>query len=97
MEKKTYLNDEAAALFSELVRNNKIPIKYSDLRKTIFVPTIQTKSKVDYHGWGVNKTEAERGIVLAKRFLEAVKNSISTDFARAKSVRSYKILSEFCR
>ena len=70
-------HDEAMGLFLELARANKIPAKYSDLRKTVLIPAIKIKSKVDYHGFDISKNETEKWIVLAERFLDAVRDSLS--------------------
>ncbi|MEW6069553.1 MAG: hypothetical protein AB1485_02965 [Candidatus Thermoplasmatota archaeon] len=69
-------HDEAPELFLELVRTNKIPAKYADLRKTVLIPAIKTKSKANYKGLEVSKAGAENWLGLAEKFLSAAKDSL---------------------
>jgi len=74
--KRAIKHQEAIELFLQLVRENKIPSKFSDLRKVILEPAIQTKSKADYKGLRASKNDAERWIRLAERFLSSAKESL---------------------
>ncbi len=67
---------EAVDLFLQLVRLNKIPSKFADLRKTVLEPAIDTKSKADYKGIEFSKADAEKWIMLAEKFLAAAKESL---------------------
>ena len=66
-------HDEAPKLFLELIRENKIPSEYANLRK-IVTEAVQLKSKVDYKGKEISKTEAKRWISKAEKFYNVIKN-----------------------
>lgn len=76
LNKRAIKHLEAPKLFLSLIKLNKIPTKFADLRKTIIEPAIQTKSKADYKGLFVSKTEAEKWIRLAERFLNSAKECL---------------------
>lgn len=76
LDKTATRHDEAPELFLELIRANKIPAKYADLRKTILIPAVKTKSQADYRGLGVSRADAENWIRLAEKFLAAAKDSL---------------------
>ncbi len=77
LKRRAIKHSEAAELFLELVRLNKIPAKFADLRKTILLPAIDTKSKADYKGVEFSKTDAEKWLNFAERFLDSAKESLS--------------------
>lgn len=76
LKRKAFRHDEAMELFKELIRLNKIPSKFADLRTMIIIPAVQTKSKVDYKGIEMSKTEAEKWIRNAEKFLACAKECI---------------------
>ena len=76
LSKKAIRHDEAQKLFLDLIRLNKIPSKFADLRKTVISPAIRTKSKADYKGLEVGRADAEKWINLAEKFLKAAKESL---------------------
>ncbi|MEW5760367.1 MAG: hypothetical protein AB1779_06345 [Candidatus Thermoplasmatota archaeon] len=69
-------HDDAPELFLELVRTNKIPAKYADLRKKILIPAVKTKSIADYRGLKVSKADAENWVRLAEKFLDMARDSL---------------------
>lgn len=77
MNKRAERHDEAPELFRQLVQFNKIPAKFSDLRLSVLTPAIQTKSKADYKGLEAGKSDAERRVRNADKFLNAVKECLS--------------------
>lgn len=77
LDKTAIKHDMAPELFLELIRNNKIPAKYADLRKIVLIPAIKTKSHANYHGFDVSKADAENWIRLAEKFLSAAKDCLS--------------------
>lgn len=77
MDKRAIKHDDAPELFRELVQFNRIPPKFSDLRSLILVPAIKLKSKVDYKGAYSSKSDAERWIRNAEKFLSAVKECLN--------------------
>lgn len=68
-------HDTAPRLFLELIEENKIPLRYTNLRKTIN-DAVQLKSKVDYHGAEMSKADAKRWVNKAEKFLSAAKDSL---------------------
>lgn len=76
LSKRAIKHQEAAELFLRLVRENKIPSRFSDLRKSILEPAIQTKSKADYKGLRASKTDAEKWTRLAERFFNMAVESL---------------------
>ncbi len=68
-------HDDAQRLFLELVRLNKIPAKFSELRN-IIISAVQMKSKADYRGIEVSKKEAEKWIRNAEQFLNSAKECL---------------------
>jgi uncharacterized protein (UPF0332 family) len=74
--KRAVKHKEAIDLFLDLIKFNKIPSKFADLRKVILQPAIETKSKVDYKGLFVSKAEAERWIRLSEKFLNCTKECL---------------------
>lgn len=73
LNKRAIKHLEAPELFSELIRQNKIPSNYADLKKTVLLPAIETKSKADYKGLHASKSDAERWVRLAENFLNSAK------------------------
>lgn len=69
-------HDEAPELFLQLVRTNKIPAKYANLRKAVLIPAVKTKSRVNYRGIHISKADVEIWIRLAEKFLSATKDSL---------------------
>lgn len=74
--KRAIKHQDAIGLFLQLVTGNKIPAKFSDLRKTVLEPAIQTKSKADYKGLRSSKSDAEKWIRLAEKFLKSAQESL---------------------
>ena len=68
-------HDTAPRLFLELIEENKIPLRYANLRKTIN-DAVQLKSKVDYQGAEMSKADAKRWVNKAEKFLSAAKDSL---------------------
>lgn len=77
LNKRATRHDDAQKLFLDLVRLNKIPSRYAELRKVVLLPAIMTKSKADYKGLNANRKDAEKWINLAERFLNAVKECLN--------------------
>ncbi|MBU4246311.1 MAG: hypothetical protein ABIF85_02180 [Nanoarchaeota archaeon] len=77
MNKRAVRHDEAPELFRQLVQFNKIPAKFSDLRLSVLAPAIQIKSKADYKGFEASKSDTERWIRSADKFLNAVKECLN--------------------
>ena len=75
LKRRAFRHDEAIELFRELIRLNKIPSKFADMRTTIIIPAVQTKSKADYKGIEVSKAEAEKWVRNAEKFLACAKES----------------------
>lgn len=67
---------EAISLFLDLIKFNKIPSRFADLRKTVLQPAIEIKSRADYKGLIAGKSDAERWIKLAEKFLSCVKECL---------------------
>ncbi len=68
-------HDDAQRLFLELVRLNKIPAKFADLRN-IIISAVQMKSKADYKGVEISKNEAGKWIRNAEKFLSSAKECL---------------------
>lgn len=68
-------HDDAPRLFLELVRLNKIPSKFADLR-IIIISAVQVKSKADYKGIEVSKSEAEKWIRNAEKYVNSAKECL---------------------
>lgn len=68
-------HDDAQRLFLDLVRLNKIPSKFADLRK-IIIAAVQLKSKADYRGIEVSKKEAEKWVRNAEKFLDSARECL---------------------
>lgn len=77
LNKRAIRHDDAPQLFLELVRLNKIPAKFADLRTTVLMPAIQTKSKVDYKGLWSSKADAEKWVRNAEKFLSSAKECLA--------------------
>ena|SRR3990172_12498371 len=76
LNKRAIRHDDAPQLFLELVRLNKIPAKFTDLRTTVVVPAVQTKSKADYKGLWSSKSDAEKWVRNAEKFLKSVEECL---------------------
>jgi len=76
LRKRAIRHDDAPQLFLDLIKFNKIPPKFADLRKTVIIPAINTKSRADYKGIEVSRTEAERWIRMGEKFLKSVKECV---------------------
>lgn len=74
--KRAIKHQEAVELFLQLVRENKIPSKFSNLRKVVLEPAVQTKSKADYKGLRASKEDAEKWIRMAENFLNSAKEAL---------------------
>jgi len=74
--KSAIRHDDAPALFLELIRLNKIPGKFSELRSSVLYPAVALKSKADYKGISVSKADAERWIKNAEKFLNCAKECL---------------------
>lgn len=72
LRKRAMRHDDAPKLFLDLIKFNKIPSKFADLRKSIIIPAVKTKSRADYKGIEVSKTEAERWIRMGEKFLKCI-------------------------
>lgn len=68
-------HDDAPRLFLELICENKIESKYAILRDVI-TRSVQLKSKVDYKGLEMSKTDAKRWITKAENFYKAAIDSL---------------------
>ncbi|MDP7081197.1 MAG: hypothetical protein QF415_14980 [Candidatus Undinarchaeales archaeon] len=73
LRKNAARHDEAIKLFHELLVTNKIPSSCASLKK-IVQDGVQTKSKVDYKGEEMSKSDANRWITKAEKFLQGVKD-----------------------
>ncbi len=76
LRKRAIRHDDAPQLFLDLIKFNKIPSKFADLRKSIIIPAINTKSRADYKGIEVSRTEAERWVRMGEKFLKCVKECV---------------------
>lgn len=76
LNKRAIRHDDAPELFLELIRLNKIPPKFANLRTSVLTPAVQTKSKADYKGLWSSSTDAEKWIRMAEKFLESVKECL---------------------
>ena len=65
-------HDHAPILFLKLIQANKIPAHMANFRKDILEPAIRLKASVDYKSASVSKTEAERWIRNAEKFISEV-------------------------
>lgn len=74
--KRAPRHDDAPLLFLKLIQLNKIPSKFSGLRSSIIVPAIQLKSKADYKGVEMSKSNAEKWVRKAEKFLNSAKESL---------------------
>lgn len=72
LRRRSTRHEDAALLFGELVRQRKIPAKYSDLRG-LPVRAISEKSEYDYKGTSVGRETAARWLRETERFLTAVR------------------------
>ncbi|VVB60189.1 Uncharacterised protein [uncultured archaeon] len=70
-------HDDAPELFLEIIRRNAIPAKFADFRNTVINPAVKLKSKVDYKGYYSSKSDAERWIRNAQKFLDAAKECLN--------------------
>lgn len=77
LNKRAVKHDEVSELFLDMIRRQKIPAKFSDLRMAVVVPAIQIKSKVDYKGVYSSKSDAEHWIRSAEKFLSAAKECLN--------------------
>ena len=68
-------HDDAPRLFLEIIRLNKIPSKFADLR-SIITSAILMKSKADYKGIDVSRKEAEKWIRNAEKYLTSAKEAL---------------------
>jgi hypothetical protein len=74
--KRALRHDDASLLFLKLIQLNKIPSKFSGLRPSIIVPAIQLKSKADYKGVEMSKSDAEKWVKKAEKFLKSANESL---------------------
>lgn len=72
LRKRSSRHEDAAALFGDLVRQNKIPAPFASQRK-LLVRASAEKSKYDYKGVAVGKDEAARWIRDTAEFIVGVK------------------------
>ena len=70
--KRSTRHEDAAKLFKELVKQNKIPDRYARFRGALG-DAVADKSEFDYKGMEVSKEEARRRIRAAREFLAAVR------------------------
>lgn len=75
LKKRARKHDEAMSLFLQLIRENKIPSKFSNLRNML-TESIQLKSKADYKGVEMSKSDAEKWVRKAEKFLNSAKESL---------------------
>ncbi|MFH1773570.1 MAG: hypothetical protein ABH874_01230 [Methanobacteriota archaeon] len=76
LNKRAIRHDDAPQLFLELVRLNKIPTKFADLRIAVVTPAVQLKSMADYKGLMSSKSDAEKWVRNAEKFLKSVKECL---------------------
>lgn len=69
-------HDDAPLLFLKLIQLNKIPSKFSGLRSSIIVPAIQLKSKADYKGVEMSKSDAGKWVKKAEKFLNSARECL---------------------
>ena len=74
--KRAIRHDDAPRLFLDMVTGNKIPPQHADLRKTVLIPAVQTKSQADYKGTSFSRKDALIWIGKAERFLKAAKDCL---------------------
>lgn len=74
--KRALRHDDAPLLFLKLIQLNKIHSKFSGLRTSIITPAIQLKSKADYKGVEMSKSDAEKWVRKAEKFLNSAKESL---------------------
>ncbi len=77
MDKRAIKHDDATELFRELVQSKRVPSKFADLRQSVLAPAIRLKSAVDYKGSYNSKSDAERWIRNAQKFLNAAKECLN--------------------
>ncbi len=70
--KRSTRHEDAASLFGDLIRQNKIEAKHAGLR-SLLVRASAEKSEYDYKGTAAGKGEAARWIREVGRFIESVK------------------------
>ena len=73
--KQAMRHDEAPRLFLEIIRLNKIPSKFADLR-SIITSAVLMKSKADYKGIEVSRKDAEKWIRNAEKYLTSAKKAL---------------------
>lgn len=73
--RKASRHDDAIKLFHELLVTNKIPSSHAKL-KQIVQDSVQTKSKVDYKGEEMSRSDAKKWMTKADKFLQGVKEII---------------------
>lgn len=76
LNKRAIRHDDVPKLFLELVRLNKIPAKFADLRTSVVTPAVQTKSKADYKGLWSSKADAENWVRKAEKFLTSARECL---------------------
>ena len=72
LKRRAMRHDQSITLFQQLIRENKIPPEFSNLRN-ILMEGIQNKSKADYKGAEITKSKAERWIKNAEKFYTKTK------------------------
>ncbi|MEE9236683.1 MAG: hypothetical protein V3U52_02695 [Thermoplasmata archaeon] len=75
LNRRSTRHDDAAKLFSDLVRYNNIDPKYAGFRE-LAIKAVSEKSKYDYKGTEVSAKVAARWINDTERFISAVKEII---------------------
>ena len=71
LDRRSTRHEDAAKLFRELIRQNKIPGEHAGLRDVI-VEAIADKSDFDYKGTEVSQAQAMRWLRKTERFLDSV-------------------------
>lgn len=69
-------HDHAPILFLKLIQSNKIPANLASFRKDILEPAVRLKAGVDYKSVDVSKSEAEKWIRNAEKFLGEIEKLV---------------------
>lgn len=75
LKRRAERHDQAAVLFQELIRQNKLPASESGFRK-LLIAAVQSKAGFDYGGMPVGKNDAERWLRDAGKFLAMAKKYV---------------------
>ncbi len=75
LDKQAMRHDDAPRLFLEIIRLNKIPSKFADLR-SIITSAVIMKSKADYKGIEISRKDAEKWIRNAEKYLTCAKEAL---------------------